>query len=124
MAPSRPGRGGAARRSSTVSATTAKPGAARDAEDQAKAAELHHDRLEQEVERRGIRDADVVVLRHTSAVEGLRRPATDRAAELILVGSHGHGAVRAALLGSTAHELARDSPCPVVLVPPTPAPAG
>ena len=34
-----------------------------------------------------------------------------------MVGSHGRGAARAALLGSTVHDLVRDAPCPVVVVP-------
>lgn len=39
-------------------------------------------------------------------------------AQLLVVGSRGHGAVRAALLGSTSHDLAAHAPCPVVVVPP------
>lgn len=52
-----------------------------------------------------------------SVPEGLRRIAADHDAELLVVGSHGHGALRAALLGSTSHALAGNAPCPVVVVP-------
>jgi nucleotide-binding universal stress UspA family protein len=38
--------------------------------------------------------------------------------DLIVIGSHGHGAMYQLLVGSTAELLIRKSPCPVVLVPP------
>ncbi|WP_409329854.1 universal stress protein [Trujillonella humicola] len=45
-----------------------------------------------------------------------------RDAELLVVGSRGRGAVRSALLGSVALHCATGATCPVVLVPPHPAP--
>lgn len=36
---------------------------------------------------------------------------------LIVVGSRGQGAIRAAILGSVSSQLVRDAPCPVVVVP-------
>jgi nucleotide-binding universal stress UspA family protein len=39
-------------------------------------------------------------------------------ADLIIVGSHGHGAMYEMLVGSTAELLIHKAPCPVVLVPP------
>jgi nucleotide-binding universal stress UspA family protein len=39
-------------------------------------------------------------------------------ATLLVVGSRGRGAVRAALLGSFSMSILADSPCPVVVVPP------
>ena len=39
-------------------------------------------------------------------------------ADLVVMGTHGHGAVRRALLGSVATAVARDATCPVLLVPP------
>lgn len=38
-------------------------------------------------------------------------------ADLIVLGSHGHGTVGEVLLGSTAHRVAQRSPVPVLLVP-------
>jgi hypothetical protein len=41
---------------------------------------------------------------------------------MIVVGSHGHGPLRAALLGSVSLRLAATAPVPVMIVPPS-APA-
>lgn len=38
-------------------------------------------------------------------------------AELIVLGSHGHGAFHDALVGSTSMHVIRHAPCPVVVVP-------
>lgn len=38
-------------------------------------------------------------------------------AELIVVGSHGHGAVHDKLVGSTSERVIHHAPCPVVVVP-------
>ncbi len=40
-----------------------------------------------------------------------------RGAELLIVGSHGYGAVRRAILGSVAQECIQTATCPVVVVP-------
>jgi nucleotide-binding universal stress UspA family protein len=39
-------------------------------------------------------------------------------AELLVVGSHGHGAVHELLLGSVSHACTRHARCPVVVMPP------
>lgn len=57
----------------------------------------------------------------TSVVEG--DPVTvllaaARHARLLVLGSHGHGRLRRALLGSTSRRCVRDASCPVVVVPP------
>ncbi|MCX4744144.1 universal stress protein [Kitasatospora sp. NBC_01287] len=41
-----------------------------------------------------------------------------RGAEVLVVGSRGHGSVARALLGSVSTEVARQAPCPVVIVRP------
>ncbi|TCC24837.1 universal stress protein [Kribbella speibonae] len=41
-------------------------------------------------------------------------------AELIVLGSHGHGAFHDALVGSTSLHVIRNAPCPVVVVPDPP----
>lgn len=44
--------------------------------------------------------------------------AEEEDAELIVVGSRGRGALRAAMLGSVSTELIAIAPCPVLVVPP------
>lgn len=74
-------------------------------------------RLEQLLEQWGVTGAQIEVALDATAADGLRRIATDRDAELLVVGSRGRGTVRAALLGSTSHALAGEAPCPVLVVP-------
>lgn len=38
-------------------------------------------------------------------------------AELMVLGSHGHGAVHDKLIGSTSERAVHHAPCPVVIVP-------
>lgn len=45
--------------------------------------------------------------------------ARSRKAAYIVLGSHGHSAVRDALVGSVAAAVVKTAPCPVLLVPPT-----
>jgi universal stress protein E len=40
-------------------------------------------------------------------------------ADLVVMATHGYGAVRRALLGGTAQAVARRAPCPVLLIPPS-----
>lgn len=73
-------------------------------------------RVEQRLARWHVEGAQVEVALDTSVADGLRRSATDRDAELLVIGSRGRGTVRAVLLGSTSHSLVADAPCPVVVV--------
>ena len=57
-------------------------------------------------------------------VDALRRRAVDHHAALLVVGSRGGGALRAAVLGSVSSALAATAPLPVLVVPPTARPAG
>jgi nucleotide-binding universal stress UspA family protein len=50
------------------------------------------------------------------AAEALLDESND--ADLLAVGSHGHGALRAALLGSVSHKVAQRAKCPVAIVRP------
>jgi nucleotide-binding universal stress UspA family protein len=45
------------------------------------------------------------------------RYAHDHAAQVIVLGSHGHGSVRRFMLGSVADRVLRQASCPVMLVP-------
>lgn len=50
---------------------------------------------------------------------GILTHARDTGAGLVVLGTHGRGAVSRTLLGSVASVVAHRAPCPVVLVPPT-----
>lgn len=52
--------------------------------------------------------------------EEIVRYATDCGADLVVVGTHGHRIVARMLLGSTAEQVVRRAPCPVLVVPPPP----
>jgi nucleotide-binding universal stress UspA family protein len=52
-----------------------------------------------------------------SASGEIVRYAAEQAADVIVLGSHGHGAVRRFLLGSVADRVIRQSGCPVLVVP-------
>jgi nucleotide-binding universal stress UspA family protein len=47
----------------------------------------------------------------------LLRHAAAKQANAIVLGAHGHGAVRRFVLGSVADRVARGAPCPVMVVP-------
>ena len=49
----------------------------------------------------------------------LRHEAKRLAADFVVIGSHGHGAMYELLVGSTASGLLRKAPCPVLIVPVT-----
>ena len=50
-------------------------------------------------------------------VEKILHEAGEQQAELIVIGSHGHGAFYDLLVGSVTHGVIKDAPCPVVVVP-------
>jgi universal stress protein E len=52
------------------------------------------------------------------APEGIQIAADEMQAELIVLGTHGHGTLTRTLIGSVASEVARTLPFPVLLVPP------
>lgn len=51
--------------------------------------------------------------------EEIVRYARERQARLVVLATHGHGALKRALIGSVASAVARAAPCPVLLVPPS-----
>ena len=52
-----------------------------------------------------------------TAAPEIVRYADDHAAQVIVLGSHGHGIVRRFMLGSVADRVLRQASCPVMLVP-------
>jgi nucleotide-binding universal stress UspA family protein len=64
----------------------------------------------------GMTSADIVVRKGKAGREILQY-ARDVHAELLVMGVSGRGAIDRALLGSTAHHVLRDAPCPVLMVP-------
>jgi nucleotide-binding universal stress UspA family protein len=57
------------------------------------------------------------VLMFGAAHAEVGRYVEDNAADLMVVGSHGHGLVRRFLLGSVADRLIHTAPCPALVVP-------
>lgn len=72
--------------------------------------------LSRAAESQGVRTVDRR-LEHGCAAERLCAIAREEQARFVVIGSRGEGPVRAALLGSVSGAVARDSPCPVVVVP-------
>ena len=65
----------------------------------------------------GIEGVDVTpVVAEGPAVQALLDAAAD--AELLVVGTRGHGGFVGLLLGSVSQQCAHHSPCPIVIVPP------
>lgn len=75
----------------------------------------------QAAEQAGAAEAALVV-RFGKAGRELLRYAREAHAELIVIGVSGRGAIDRAILGSTAHQVLRDAPCPVLAVPATGSP--
>lgn len=50
-------------------------------------------------------------------VEKILHEAGEQQADLIVMGSHGHGAIYDLLVGSVTHGVIKDARCPVVVVP-------
>ncbi len=57
-------------------------------------------------------------LRHGAPVDTILRVTREAAASLVVIGRQGAGKRPELLLGSTAHQIVENSPCPVLVVPP------
>jgi nucleotide-binding universal stress UspA family protein len=62
----------------------------------------------------GLRAEGLAVADDVTVAATLVRLAEERGAVAIVVGSHGHGAIRE-LLGGTSRSVVHDAPCPVVM---------
>lgn len=72
--------------------------------------------LHQIVEANGLANADCLCERG-SAVERIREVAERTHADLIVLGSHGHGRLFHTMFGSVREALLSAAPCPVMVVP-------
>ena len=89
------------------------------------ATDIHADqrRLEALKEKFGV--ADVLALQvQGSSPEEILKIAREHAATLIVMGSHGHGALYHLFVGSVTNAVLKDASCPVMVVPSERAGAG
>jgi len=70
---------------------------------------------EQVLSETGLSQARVLLL-HGSPAGDITRAAADENVDLIIVGTHGRGAIAHLLLGSVAEKVVRSAPCPVLTV--------
>jgi nucleotide-binding universal stress UspA family protein len=77
-----------------------------------------HQRLQAEAEalRESGLDA-IAILAQGPSVETILKEAGRLGVDLIVMGSHGHGAVHHLLVGSVSQGVLKKSPCPVMVVP-------
>ncbi|MBS0264175.1 MAG: universal stress protein [Planctomycetes bacterium] len=84
-------------------------------------AEIHEQQArvhcEQILAEAGLSNARLLLLQGSPARE-ISKAATDEQADLIIVGTHGRGAIAHLLLGSVAEKVVRMAPCPVLTVRP------
>lgn len=72
--------------------------------------------LAEELRRLGAREVSVEI-RTDHPVKGLLTAIREWQPRLVVVGRHGRGGPMSRLIGSTSHDLARESPAPVLVVP-------
>jgi len=68
----------------------------------------------QELAHAGVKAASVI--RHGGAAHEIAAQAREQSSDLIVIATHGRGAIAHALLGSTAERVVRHAPCPVLVV--------
>ncbi|MEZ0277335.1 MAG: universal stress protein, partial [Roseimicrobium sp.] len=71
--------------------------------------------LQESLEKFGVRTTTRQI--QGTRVEDLIEECRRLGAELIIVGSHGHGAVYNLLVGSITSQILKSAPCPVLVVP-------
>ncbi len=72
-------------------------------------------KLDHELERKGLTVTSLVIQGY--AVEKILAEAEKFEADLIVMGSHGHGAIRNLLVGSVTEGVMRKAKCPVLVIP-------
>jgi nucleotide-binding universal stress UspA family protein len=78
------------------------------------------DKIASELSKEGV-NASVKIVKHVGPqpAHEIAELARDTGADLIVVGTRGHGAIAGILLGSVTQRLLHFAPCPVLVVPPT-----
>lgn len=59
---------------------------------------------------------DTRIVEETTAAHGISQTARDESADLIVIGSHGHGALRKVMLGSVTTRVLAEATVPVLVV--------
>ena len=59
---------------------------------------------------------DEILVERENSVEQILKTADERNCDLVVMGSHGHGVIEEALIGSTARRVVRRSKKPVLVV--------
>lgn len=86
------------------------------------ARDIHADQQRLEAVKKKFGAADVLALQvQGSTPEEVLRIAKEQGASLIVIGSHGHGALYHLLVGSVTTGILKGAPCPVLIVPSSPA---
>jgi len=89
------------------------------------AGDIHADQRRLEALKQNFGPADVLALHVQGSIpDEILKLAREHAATLIVMGSHGHGALYHLLVGSVTNAVLKHAPCPVLIVPSShPAPA-
>ncbi len=72
-------------------------------------------KIAKQLRKKGL-DATALLV-HGSTVETILKEASDLDVDMIIVGSHGRGAVYQLLVGSVSEGILRESQCPVLIIP-------
>jgi nucleotide-binding universal stress UspA family protein len=82
------------------------------------AEDLHADQPRLEALKKEFGEAEVLALHVQGSIPGqILELAREHGAMLIVMGSHGHGALYHFLAGSVTTAILKDAPCPVLVVP-------
>ncbi len=84
------------------------------------AEKLHTEHRELQKEAEAFREAGVetvALLIQGEIIKAILGEAKKLACEMVVVGSHGHGAIHDFLVGSVSKGLLKNSPCPVLVIP-------
>ncbi|NTW68536.1 MAG: universal stress protein [Chlorobiaceae bacterium] len=61
-----------------------------------------------------------IILTHNNEVEAIIEESRKNSADMIMLGSHGHGALYHLLIGSVSEGVIRKASCPVIVIPSAP----